>query len=218
MDMPAHDELDNTPFTISNLDGDGSLVGEGSELERLHASARIHQAWLLVIVLIVGIGSIWMMRSLGAGPQAAEASTADQVVGSYLESQGSLLAMGMSESILDVLQQSYVNEQVPLSDLRMNPFMPTGGGVSVEEGAPTGYSPYSRLDDYIDTLTVQSTMTGGTQLASIDGQVLRLGERLEGVPGQIEVILVDVQRHSIELKATDTETGTTGSWTLQVGR
>ena len=80
---------------------------------------------LLVIVLIVGIGSIWMMRSLGAGPQAAEASTADQVVGSYLVSKGSLLAMGMSESILDVLQQSYVNEQVPLSDLRMNPFMPS---------------------------------------------------------------------------------------------
>ena len=65
---------------------------------------------------------------------------------------------------------------------------------------------------------MQSTMTGGTRLASIDGQVLRIGERLEYVPENTDIMLIDVQRHSIELQATDTVTGTTGSWTLQVGR
>ena len=69
------------------------------------------------------------MRFLGVGPQAAEASTADEVVGTYLESQGKLMMMGMSESLLDVLQQSYVNEQIPLSDLPVNPFLFSSSGV-----------------------------------------------------------------------------------------
>ena len=132
MDIHEHEATENTPFMISHLDGGDVFNDEGSELERLHASARTHQAWLLAVVVAVGIGSIWSMRFLGVGPQAAEASTADEVVGTYLESQGKLMMMGMSESLLDVLQQSYVNEQIPLSDLPVNPFLFSSSGVDGE--------------------------------------------------------------------------------------
>ena len=219
MDIQEHDGMEHdAPFTIPHLDGGDVFSDEGSELERLHASARTHQAWLLAIVVAVGIGSIWSMRFLGVGPQAAEASTADQVVGNYLESQGKLMMIGMSESILDVLQQSYVNEQVPLTDLSVNPFLLSSADMNSEGLLSEESRSNSRLEAFIETLTVQSTMTGGTRLASIDGQVLRIGEQLEGVPEHMDVLLIDVQRHSIELQATDTKTGTTGSWTLQVGR
>jgi len=218
MDIHEHEATENTPFMISHFDGGDVFNDEGSELERLHASARTHQAWLLAVVVAVGIGSIWSMRFLGVGPQAAEASTADEVVGTYLESQGKLMMMGMSESLLDVLQQSYVNEQIPLSDLPVNPFLLSSSGVDGERVQSAESRSHSRLESFIETLTVQSTMTGGTRLASIDGQVLRIGERLEYVPENTDIMLIDVQRHSIELQATDTVTGTTGSWTLQVGR
>ncbi|MEE3001066.1 MAG: hypothetical protein VX908_00045 [Planctomycetota bacterium] len=218
MDIHEHEGAENTPFTIPHLDGGDAFNDEGSELDRLHASARTHQAWLLAVVVAVGIGSIWSMRFLGVGPQAAEASTADEVVETYLESQGKLMMMGMSESILDVLQQSYVNEQVPLSDLPVNPFLLSNNGGDGENVQSAEARARSKLESFIETLTVQSTMTGGTRLASIDGQVLRIGERLEGVPENTDIMLIDVQRHSIELQATDTVTGTTGSWTLQVGR
>ena len=128
------------------------------------------------------------------------------------------MMMGMSESLLDVLQQSYVNEQVPLSDLPVNPFLLSNSGFAGDDLQSSESRSHSRLESFIETLTVQSTMTGGTRLASIDGQVLRVGERLEGVPENTDILLIDVQRHSIKLQATDTVTGTTGSWILQVGR
>ena len=220
MDSHEHDNTGNAPFAIPHQYGEDAFSNEGSELERLHASARSHQVWLLAIVVVVVIGSILSLRFIGGGPQAAGAATTDEVVETYHDTRGKLIMMGMSESLLDVLQQSYVNEQIPLSNLAMNPFILGGeqAGLAGDDSFSAEARSRSRLESYIETLTVQSTMTGNTLLASIDGQVLRIGDLLEGVPDYTDIMLVSVQRHSIELQATDTTTGTTGSWTLQVGR
>ena len=74
------------------------------------------------------------------------------------------------------------------------------------------------LEELVRTVHVQSTMTGRTPLASINGQVLRTGETVGGGPEHVDIVLRGVEGNSVQLEATDTAMNISGTWTVYIGR
>jgi hypothetical protein len=73
------------------------------------------------------------------------------------------------------------------------------------------------LESIVKNVTVESTMTGRTPLASISGEVLRTGESMFGSNEQITIVLHAVRGNSVVLKATDTTLNVSGEWIVHVG-
>ena len=224
--MDNHEHETDAPFLIELAEGDDG-IGTGSELERLHSSARSRQRWLLAVVVLVGIGSIWSMRQYGGGPTTASAASGMDVVTQYLQkSSDTKSPRTPGEEHLNVLHRSYTEQQIPLDDLTMNPFLgradATGGLSSLPEPAISSAMQRTRrladLESLVRSMNVQSTMTGRTPLASINGQVLRTGEAIDAGPDHVTIVLLGVQGNSVELEATDTSMELSGTWTVYIGR
>ena len=224
--MHPNEHDTDAPFLVE-LAGEDESMETCSELERLHSSARTRQRWLLGVVVAVGIGSIWSMRQYGGGPMTASAATGQDVVAHYLQRDANQSdSPTPGEEHLDVLHRSYTEQQIPLDDLDANPFLVHhgvgGGDAAVLEPAAATESQRNRrlaeLETLVRTMQVQSTMTGRTPLASINGQVLRMGDAVEGGPDDVTVILRHVEGNSGELEPTDTAMDLSGTWTVYIGR
>jgi hypothetical protein len=224
--MHPNEHDTDAPFLVE-LAGDDEGMEACTELERLHSSARTRQRWLLGIVVLVGIGSIWSMRQYGGGPATATASTGQDVVAQYLQRDTDQATSSTpGEEHLNVLHRSYTEQQIPVDDLDANPFLVHHGAggndaASLEPGAAAESRRNRRLaelETLVRTMHVQSTMTGRTPLASINGQVLRTGETVEGGPDDVTVILRHVEGNSVQLEATDTAMELSGTWTVYIGR
>ena len=222
----GHDHDTDAPFLIELAEGESGFDG-GSELERLHQSARTRQRWLLAVVVLVGIGSIWSMRQYGGGPASALAAPGEDVVARYLQAADDPTSTEpVTDPHLSVLHRSYTQQQIPLDDLTTNPFLVQHAAHDAAGGRPdaAGSSENQRarrlveLEELVRTMNVQSTMTGRTPLASINGKVLRTGEAIDGGPEHVDIVLRGVEGNSVQLEATDTVMDISGTWTVYIGR
>ena len=203
----------------------GPVHRDPSGLESMRNTARRRQRWLLGVVVVGGVGAVWTLKSLGGGVQEAQGdTTVERLIEQFID--GTVVdadRSSSSEHVLLVLQESYQRRQVPVEELRCNPFRlepDTGGGSDANSGESPDRRRQRRLDElesYVLNLGIDSTLTGARPMARIDGELVRQGDTLEFVPPGSVITLVGIERGLVTLRAHDPALDISGTWTRPVG-
>ena len=206
---------------------------EPEGLESMRNSSRRRQRWLLLTVVVGGIGAVCVLKVLGNGTSEARAdSVVEQLIDHFINDGTASadatddVATNDSERDLLVLQQSYEHKQIPVESLRCNPFLPAISN-DVDTATSTA-SPASsellrarrmeELEDAVTELVIDSTLTGSRPMARIGGELVMQGDTLVETPSGIVVTLVHVDRGSVTIRASDPALELSGQWQRSVGR
>lgn len=210
----------------------GDVDGEPEGLESMRNSSRRRQRWLLLTVVIGGIGAVCVLKFLGNGTSEAKAdSVVEQLIDHFISDGGSADATkdkadNDSERDLLVLQQSYEHKQIPVESLRCNPFLTTAAtDTAADTATPTPASSellrarrMDELEEAVTELVIDSTLTGSRPMARIGGELVMQGDTLVETPSGIVVTLIHVDRGSVTIMASDPALDLSGQWQRSVGR
>lgn len=220
--MTNSEHQNESPFMVGMI-GTDTDPEFGSELERLHSSTRYRQRWLLACVMLIGVGSILSMRAFSPVQNAMATSSSDDVILTYLQSHNAQPPAGAGTP--STRAPKNVSRLGSPHVLQRNPFLMAAvishaddeSKFAMESNDDIRERRLLELESIVKNVTVESTMTGRTPLASISGEVLRTGESMFGSNEQITIVLHAVRGNSVVLKATDTTLNVSGEWIVHVG-
>lgn len=225
----AQDE--SRDFTIGKMDDTDTIDhdADAGGLESLCHSSRRRQRLLLALVVASGGAAIWALKYYGGDVSEARGdSVVEQLIDHFLDDVSSdeqaEQVDGYSDRNLEVLQQSYSRHQVPGSELRSNPFLvmdrfqvDSSNGSGLDSLEHRRDRRLLELEEYVFDLDISSTMTGSSPMASISGQVVQVGEYLDGTPEGMDILLKSVARGSVTLEASDRNMDLSATWNRTVG-
>ncbi|MCH2133987.1 MAG: hypothetical protein MK116_09590 [Phycisphaerales bacterium] len=209
---------ESTDFTNDDF-VDDHVEADALDVPSFARSSRKRPAILLVTVAAGSLVAIVTMRTLTGGIGQVMADTGmDTAVNGFLE----FMRHGTAESespttaegdpFADLVTDHYAAMQIPLEDLRSNPFVTPW---TVQHATPvantrTAMSPSqqrrirrSELLGCADLMLVQSVMTGSNPIATINDHVVRIGDRVVLDEEDAIFTLRQVDTHGIQVEAVD---------------
>lgn len=172
----------NAPLTNPFAAGPGGFLVSADDAES--RPSPLGSALVLLAVLATAAGVLFGMRQMGMGPKLA---LADIQIDYPIDAQ-SIVAAKDHERILDDLKTGGNLRRVPLEMVQTNPFAwrslvqkETPGAKPIDEAELTRRQAEERrqmLADASARLSLQSIMGGGTPMARIGGELVRVGDRV----------------------------------------
>lgn len=195
----AEDSADDPIAGMSGGSGERSGLGSGMIV-------------LLGVIVVAG-GTLFMMRRHGQGPGLSMADVKidypiDQMPGSDDD----------HKRVLADLQTIDGTVQIPLGEVRQNPFEMVGEEIEPDDGPRPGETEAERrrreaearrakIADAFSKLQLQTVLSGMTPVARISGQTVRVGDTVGG-----QFTVVAIHNRSVDLLAPDDQT-----YTLTIG-
>lgn len=174
------------------------------------------QALLLVVLVVIAGGALYAMRQLGMGPLSAIAEPV-KIEYDYEKTAG---AGADHKKLLEDLNVSHVDHQVPANHVQKNPFrLPDFKPELVE--APTTPAPtkdtldqeraraakerQDRIDAALATLKVHTVLSGSVPVARVGEDSVRVGDSILGlftvtaINGRTVDLMVDEQVYTLSI-------------------
>lgn len=192
-------------------------------------NSRINSGALIIgIVILTATASVIGMRAVSKSTGAAAAASNTQVesqIESFLETlttseQNHQDTQANEASILKVLSTEYSERQIPLEDVKKNPFITNPEDATPEPTEDPGISSQTawkrqrsemltQYQEASERIVVSSVMGGSNPLANINGKLFRIGDSLSMEPnamqftvtairGGIVTLLVEVKEFDIK--------------------
>ncbi len=229
--MNVNDITNMNDSDNSHGDGDVTLplgVAEGADtsfdpLASNESRKRSMGGSLVIALVVVGaVAGLYSMRMLSRLTAAAifdtdAESTIDAFLGSNVADGGGGTTFGNGTGVLEVLQDDYIDQQVPIESVRRNPFeifqsVPNEDPVDTGPVVPMGSTPEEldvrmRSDIQIAStrLELKSVLGGSKPLAIINGEIVQIGDILSvsGVPFSFEVTRIMPAAVELEVRHAD---------------
>jgi hypothetical protein len=174
--------------------GSAEFTGEGGEyIAHEEGKPKISPTTLAMIgVIALGAGAVWFMYQRAGGPSSASAANAADIAASkktinkFLDNDGENVK-NMEQMLKDTQKyvQQFLNpmvKQVPLAELRQNPFREKLGGPKNDDAANARKREEERLAmlKSVQGLQLQSIMYGETRRACmINNTLYREGQQVD---------------------------------------
>lgn len=221
----------NDDLSIHDGEGGTSLGGElgGEALDPLaNAGARRRfngGSIVLVGVIALALVGLWFMRALsrvnaGTGGHSDLEATIEKFLKTYKGSESGdgspSILIQQDPGTLAVLNESYTQRQVPLSDVARNPFIiwndvippvtgEDGDAKRQRELTKKQGEKKSIIDRAAGTLVLKSVIMGSEPIASVSGKIVRRGDELLVNPENITFRVTEIKADSMTVVAEDEE-------------
>lgn len=215
-EMSDHDEA-AMPIGVGDFGGAGDFTttSEAPSAVKRHAGGAL---LLVVVVAVAGVG-LFSMRTLTRASAATDEPTeVERSIEKFLDmiqtgKAGNVRPNKSTDSVLDVLSESYTQRQVSLEDVQRNPFI-----IFETADAPVK-TPQETVDPIIekrrvrmtqferarDRLRLTTVLMGSRPLANINNQVLRVGDSLTIESEDVTFTIIAIEASSVELEAEDSD-------------
>jgi hypothetical protein len=197
---------DETPFDESP-DGGVVAIGEAEIAEPTPFGGRGRRRRSLMAVVVLGGAAVVIgMRMFTGGPATAVADQAlDNRIDGFLGASAKAERATLSDpsGLSALLDTSMDQWQVPLQDLRCNPFLAFDAGVAQghqvgSDGMDASVSSRA-LQRRLDQMTVSMVMRGTVTVALVDGIRMPVGKQVSTEDG-FSATLVAVGDHTLEVE------------------
>ena len=205
-------------------EGDGlKLGGDGVEKPRVSSSALV-----LVAVIAIAVGGLFSMRTLTSATAANDTpSEAEQTIEMFLqvisgEAPGGESGIGSSllnepgqeQTVLNILDDSYLARQVSLTNVQRNPFIIFESAAASKDAgpsAPSGPDPREVKREETRTLfeqagnriVIRSILMGSTPLANVENRIVGIGDAVVVEPEMVTFRVTEIAVDSVTLVAED---------------
>ncbi len=202
--LPTLGADDSTPDPMNeSAENSGGLIGVGADLPTGQSSrARVSTGTLiLLLVVVVAGGVLYIMRQFGLGTRL---ELVDVKIDYPID--GPRTDTEQHERVLAALRDSSVAVQVPLEEVKKNPFQL---GMKKDEASPepASTSPYDReaaerarrqqlIRNTFESLELNSVVGGSMPIARISGENVRVGDRVKDL-----FVVSSIRGRSVELVA-----------------
>jgi hypothetical protein len=197
-------------FRMDALGVSGAMI-EGPPKQRVP-----FQAMLLAVLVVIAGGALYAMRQLGMGPLSAIAEPV-AIDYDYEKSRGS---DADHKKLLEDLNVSHVDHQVPSNHVQKNPFRlpdykpelvadPTPAKPEKDERAETAARAakerQERIETALATLKVHTVLSGSVPVARVGEDSVRVGDTILGlftvtaIGGRSVDIMVDEQVYTLSI-------------------
>lgn len=182
------------PNASAGADGSGAeFGGEGEFVAHEEGKPKVSPTTLAMIgVIALGAGAVWLMYQRAGGPSSASAASAADIAASkktinkFLDNDGENVK-NMEQMLKDTQKyvQQFLNpmiKQVPLSELRQNPFREKVGGPKNDDALNARKREEERLAmlKAVQGLQLQSIMYGEQRRACmINNTLYREGQQVD---------------------------------------
>ncbi|MCH2136029.1 MAG: hypothetical protein MK101_05540 [Phycisphaerales bacterium] len=187
------------PLAVDEPEGDLSCDGHVSTENHAFGSRR---RGLMAVAVGGGVLAIVVMRFLAGGPAQAIAQTdLDNRIDGFLGSaQDPSSSEGEAASQFSTLLESDVHRwQVPLSQLRCNPFLSGGASASAAAGQQPSAGGDAMLRRRMERMEVSMVMSGTVTVALVDGVRMPLGTQVR-TEDDFLATLIAVGAHDLEVE------------------
>jgi len=202
------------------------ITGEiGKPTLKLRSSSIV-----LAIVVVAAMVGLFSMRTLAKVTAVVSGNQEmEQVIEDFLNSSSGRSvfmlnapsgdAVAKSNQVLEVLNETYTERQVPLADVQKDPFVifdatpaETKTASNPNDGKPSEIERKraerkQQLNTIASRLMLKSVMLGDVPLANINGQIVRPGEILTIMPERQEFEVLSIDADVVRLSATDLTLG-----------
>ena len=198
---------------------------DAHDLEQTHAlfgSSPRKRRVLMGLVVFGGIAAVICMRVMSGGTAQAQADAGlDGAIDGFIaeESLANRATLADASRLARLLETGLQDWQVPYAEVKMNPFIgpgQPGGGVHVADAMGSGAATHM-LQRRLDGLQVTMVMRGHVTAAMVDGVRLPLNQVVLTDDG-LQLRLLSVSRHAVEIELTEPGSETRLQATLPVGR
>jgi hypothetical protein len=216
-DVGANDDDRTMPL------GMGEVADEFAGLDPLSGGEtrrRFNTGSLVIVaVIVIACGGLWFMRTLTTVRASSGGDTSiEQTVEKFIKNlrgdeTGSVrtspnLLTGSDRGVLEVLNQTYTERQVPLSDVARNPFIIYDeiGGPAVpadNSGSKTLADRRIAIERAAAKLRLKSVIMGSQPLANISGKIVRVGEEMVSEPDNVPFRIIEITSDFVILEGID---------------
>ncbi len=184
---------------------------------------------VLGVVVVLAVAGLFSMRTLAKVTAVVSGNQEmEQVIEEFLNSSAgrSVLllsapsgdAVAKSNQVLEVLNETYTERQVPLSDVQKDPFLLFDSKPVVEDTSGKNNNGPSQIEQQrsqrrdqlaaiASRLSLKSVLMGDVPLANINGQIVRPGEIITVMPERQEFEVLSITSESVKLAASDLTLG-----------
>lgn len=194
----------------------------GPEQESLSfGQSTRHRRTLMGVVVLGGAAAVIGMRLLTGGPLAVQAhGMLDGAIDGFIhvEAQRDRASLADASSLARLLDSPGTDQQVPLAQLRTNPFRKPAaltGDVLSGDGMGNGASEHV-LQRRLDIMEVTMVLRGQVTVALIDGMRMPVGRAVDTDEG-FQARLISVGSGSVEVELVDPSSGTRVSGLIPIG-
>ncbi|MAT82225.1 MAG: hypothetical protein CMJ29_11360 [Phycisphaerae bacterium] len=188
------------------------------EVPSFARSSRRRPAILLITVFAGGLAAIIIMRTLTGGIGQVMADTGiEEAVSGFLDfmREGSKDEPAKQEAkgdpFADLVTDHYAAMQVSPDALKSNPFVTpwtTSSNINFAQSPVLSITQQRRLrreelEDLVDVFDTQSIMTGSKPIATINEQIVQIGDELETDDPDAICILREVNSEAVVIEARD---------------
>lgn len=185
----------------------------GSGGKKLNASSLV-----LVGVVLLGAGGLFVMKTLATASAGIVSNSAvEQVIERFVNPEAADLdglLNAESEGVLQVLNASYTEEQIPLIDVARDPFVIYQEFVDTPVTTATDPATLKRaqweknramkrmeFESAASGMEVKSVLMGAQPLANVSGKIVRQGQTLNA--GTVVYEVSEINATSVTLLASD---------------
>jgi hypothetical protein len=241
----AHSSKSSKPGFSDDLsihDGDKSMpMGELGDEQILDPLANVRErskfnggSIVLIAVIVLALAGLWFMRAISRVSASTGGNNEVEVmIEKFFQRQkaaapkGDGATIGSTDpNVITLLSSTYTERQVPLDQVKSNPFILPGEGVikdpttgnvdkDFEKRLQTRKSELVRAQAKLELKTV---MLGSEPLASISGKIVRKGDEITIDPENVTFRVTGIGQDSVDLLAEDAEFEITHAITLTIKR
>jgi hypothetical protein len=191
-------------------------------------------AVLIVVVVMAAVGAVMGMRALSNSNNAAVASNVDveNQIETFLENNSEQASDATDGSIresavIDQLNTVYADRQVPLDDVKKNPFITDADGNSttapvVDLTTDNGQRAHERarremqesFEQASKRVIINTVLAGSNPMASINGKIVRPGGTLK--VDTVEFTVESITTDHVVIVATNAEYELNSTYTIAV--
>lgn len=192
--------------------------GDAQIIDSSEVSPRKFSSGALVIVLVVVVAAIGLfsMRTLtrvsaGGEPEVIEQSI-DEFIGEVLQQADTGSRSGKLR-VLDVLNESYAERQVPVTEVKRNPFILFEEGkaprpsASTPEKNPIAERKRARTEQFAkaaERLRINMVMMGSNPMATVNNRIVRVGDMVP-IDDYVSFRVVSITSDRVDFIAEDAE-------------
>jgi hypothetical protein len=204
-----------------------AAIGESSRGSRKLRSSSL----LLAVVVVMSVVGLFSMRTLAKVTAVVTGNQEmERVIDDFLNSSAGRSvfqltttkddAVAHSNQVLEVLNETYTERQVPITDVQKDPFLifdaaptpETATAASATDNKPSDIElKRSQRRDQLaiiaSRLSLKSVLLGDVPLANINGQIVRPGEIITVMPERQEFEVLAIEAESVRLAAVDLTLG-----------
>lgn len=184
-------------------DGSGAegLIGVGEDTVGGAPASRISSGTLILLsVVVAAAGVLYLMRQFGLGSQLHLV----EVNIDYPIDGDNSAELAKNQKVLDQLRDGAVVAQVPLKEVKKNPFEliadETQAEPTARPSAPIDREAYERqqramlIQSTLSSLKVNSVLGGSVPLARVSGETVRVGDTIGGL-----FVVTSIHGRTVEL-------------------